>query len=93
MVRKYPNFDLSSYSKVHKIRLNEKLWNTLDRNDVERPKVLAKKRAVFNTLNADMDKLPVVKDAIQQELMKRENRAIRSYQLARKAYNKLLLHV
>ena len=43
MVRKYPNFDLSAYPKVHKIRLNEKLWNTLERNDVERPKVLAKK--------------------------------------------------
>ena len=79
MVRKYPNFDMSAYPKVHKIRLNEKLWNTLERNDIERPKVLAKKKQVFDMLNADMDKLPVVKDAITQELTRRENRAIRGY--------------
>ena len=93
MARKYPNFDLSVYTKVHKIQLNEKLWNTLERNDVERPKVLAKKKHVFDTLDPEIDKLPVVKDAITFELMKRENKAIRKYHHARKAYNQLLLHV
>ena len=79
MVSKYPNFDLSAYPKVHKIRLNEKLWNTLERNDVERPKVLVKKQQVFDSLITEMDKFPVVKDAITFELKKRENKAIKKY--------------
>ena len=79
MARRFPNFDLSAYPKVHKIRMNEKLLQTLERNDVERPKVLAKKKQVFEALNNELEKLPVVKDAIGVELMKRENKAIRKY--------------
>ena len=50
MIRKYKNFDISTQTKVHKIRLKEKLMLTLERNDVERPKVLAKKAQVYSDL-------------------------------------------
>ena len=43
MVKKHPNFDLSTPANVHKIKLSEKLLKTLERNDIERPKVLVKK--------------------------------------------------
>lgn len=57
MVRKYQNFDIATYSKVHRIRLSEKLIKTLERNDVERPKVLQKKTLVLNDLNDSIETL------------------------------------
>lgn len=77
MIRKYKNFDIATYSKVHRIRLSEKLIKTLERNDVERPKALQKKTLVLSNLNNTLETLPVVKDAIDNELIKRENKAIR----------------
>ena len=50
MARKYKNFDLTTFSKVRKIRLSEKMLHILERNDIERPKVLVRKAGVLKDL-------------------------------------------
>lgn len=93
MIRKYKNFDISTQTKVHKIRLKEKLMLTLERNDVERPKVLAKKAQVYSDLKVQLETQPEVKEAVGIEMRKRETTEIHKYYQARKAYCELLNHI
>ena len=66
---------------------------TLERNEVERPKVLAKKTLVFSDMSEQIDKLPEVKETIDAELRKRSSKEIRKYLYCRKAYNELLNYI
>ena len=40
IAKKNPNFKLSAYQTIHKAKLNERMLQTLRRNDIDRPKVL-----------------------------------------------------
>lgn len=35
-----PNFSLSAFSKIHRIQLNNRLMASLERNEIERPKII-----------------------------------------------------
>ena len=43
IAKKNPNFQLAAYPKIHKMQLNERLLQTLERNDVDRPKAMREK--------------------------------------------------
>lgn len=77
LARKYRDFSLSKYSKVHKVELSERLLKTLERNEVERPKVLKQKVHVLNSLADKISKLPEVRDTINSEMQKCKIRAFK----------------
>ena len=37
LAKKNPNFQLSAFQQIHKMRMNNRLLQTLERNDIERP--------------------------------------------------------
>jgi len=59
---RYENFELGKYNKVHRIKLSERLLQTLERNDIERPKVLMKKAQVFRELSENIDQVKLIRD-------------------------------
>ena len=40
LAKKNPNFSLVAFTKIHRMEMNERLLQTLERNDIERPKVM-----------------------------------------------------
>ena len=43
IAKRNPNFSLVAFTKIHRMQMNERLLQTLVRNDVERPKVMQEK--------------------------------------------------
>ena len=70
LARKYHDFSLTKFAKVHRIEMSERLLKKLERNDVDRPKVIKQKVRVLNSLTNDISKLPEVRDTINTEMQK-----------------------
>ena len=47
IARKNPNFQLAAYPKIHKMKLNERLLQILERNDVDRPRAMKEKQEIL----------------------------------------------
>lgn len=72
VAKKNPNFKLAAYQQIHKTKLNERMLQTLQRNDVDRPKVIREKYDIFRQFESKLEDIPEVKRTVREELKRRK---------------------
>ena len=65
LAKKNPNFSLVAFTKIHRMQMNERLLQTLVRNDVERPKVMQEKFQILKTFEPEIENIAGVKSAVR----------------------------
>ena len=90
IAKRNPNFQLAAYPKIHKMKLNERLLQTLERNDVDRPKAMKEKQEILQKFGPEMEHIPEVKSAMRDELKRRKRERCEEFRRARLSYHELL---
>ena len=93
VAKKNPNFKLSAYQTIHKAKLTERLLATLERNDVDRPKVIREKYDIFKYFEPQLINIPEVKRTVRQELKRRKHEKLHGHSHARQCYNDMLEYI
>ena len=93
IAKKNPNFQLAAYPKIHKMQLNERLLQTLERNDVDRPKAMREKQEILREFEADIEHIPEVKGAVRDEMKRRKKERFEDFKRARYSYHELLEYI
>ena len=93
LAKKNPNFKLNAYQQIHKMRMNERLLQTLQRNDIERPKVLEEKSQVLKHFEPNLEYIPEVKNTLREELKKRKKNQYADYWHTRHIYTEMLEYI
>ena len=93
LAKKNPNFKLAAFQTIHKAKLNERLLQTLQRNDVDRPKVIHEKDDIFRHYEPNFLNIPEVKRTVRDELKKRKQSKYSSYTEAYNNYLELLEYI
>ena len=75
------------------MRMNDRLMQTLHRNDIDRPKVLDEKQEIFKQLEPNIINTPEVKTMVHTELKKKKKKAYRDHFHARHIYTEMLEYV
>ena len=65
LAKKNPNFSLVAFPKIHRMQMNERLLQTLVRNDVERPKVMQEKFQILKNFEPEIENIAGVKSAVR----------------------------
>ena len=90
IAKKNPNFKLSAYQTIHRAKLNERLLQTLERNDVDRPKRIREKYDIFRHFEPQLVNVAEVKRTVREELKRRKQDTFMKHNEARHFYNELL---
>ena len=90
VAKKNPNFQLAAYPKIHKMQLNERLLQTLERNDVDRPRAMKEKQEILQQFDPEIEHIPEVKGAMRDELKRRKRERWEEFRRARHSYHELL---
>lgn len=73
--------------------MNEKMLQTLQRNDIDRPKVIREKYEIFQKYEPNLIHIPEVKRTVRMELKKQKQKRHTTYSEAHNHYTELLEYI
>ena len=93
IAKRNPNFSLVAFTKIHRMQMNERLLQTLVRNDVERPKVMQEKFQILKNFEPEIEYIPGVKSAVRAEMKKKMKIRYERFKNGRISYQELLEYI